>query len=64
MVCALDSESESLLKSAVKQMQLSARAYHRILKLARTIADLEDEPTSKAHQITEALQYRAQHDAG
>jgi len=62
LVCVLDGESESLLRSAVKQMRLSARAYHRVLKLARTIADLEGEPTSKAHHIAEALQYRAMHD--
>jgi len=38
--CELDNESRALIKSAMSQMQLTARAYHRILKLARTIADL------------------------
>jgi magnesium chelatase family protein len=43
-------------------MRLSARAYHRVLKLARTIADLEGAPDIKPHHLAEALQYRAMHD--
>jgi magnesium chelatase family protein len=42
--CQLDQTGTNLLKAAMQQMQLSARAYHRILKLARTIADLAGEP--------------------
>jgi len=42
----------------MKQLSLSARAFHRILKLARTIADLEDAPIIKAHHLAEAIQYR------
>jgi magnesium chelatase family protein len=42
----------------MKQLSLSARAFHRTLKLARTIADLEDSDTIKAHHLAEAIQYR------
>ncbi len=56
--CALDDTGRSLMKTAMSQLQLSARAYHRILKLARTIADLAgSENISPAH-LAEALQYR------
>jgi magnesium chelatase family protein len=56
--CQLEDTGQSLLKAAMKQMYLSARAFHRIMKLARTIADLEDTGTIKAHHIAEAIQYR------
>lgn len=46
------------MRAAVKQMDLSARAYHRVLKLARTIADLADEEHIGSQHLTEALQYR------
>jgi magnesium chelatase family protein len=56
--CQLDETYNSLMRSAMNQMQLSARAYHRVLKLARTIADLAgDEQIGPAH-LAEALQYR------
>jgi len=42
----------------MKQLYLSARAFHRILKLALTIADLESSDTIKAHHVAEAVQYR------
>ena len=48
----------SLLRVAVEQLNLSARAFHRILKLARTIADLENVGTIKAPHLAEAIQYR------
>ena len=55
---ALDEAGETLLGSAVRQMGLSARAYHRVVKLARTIADLAgEEPITPVH-VAEALQYR------
>ncbi len=57
--CLIDKQSSELLKSAVNQMNLSARAYHRILKLARTIADLASEEDIKSEHIAEAIQYRS-----
>jgi magnesium chelatase family protein len=56
--CGLDESAQSLLKSAMKQLYLSARAFHRILKLARTVADLEGANTIKANHLAEAIQYR------
>jgi magnesium chelatase family protein len=55
---ALDDTAETLLGSAVRQMGLSARAYHRVLKLARTIADLAAEECITTAHVAEALQYR------
>ena len=57
--CALDEESEALMKNAMQQMELTARAYHRILKLARTISDLAGETDINSRHLAEALQYRA-----
>ncbi len=56
--CQVDDACRQLLKAAVQQMNLSARAYHRILKLARTIADLANAHEIQAQYIAEALQYR------
>ncbi len=56
--CQVEETAQSLLKAAMKQLYLSARAFHRILKLARTIADLEDSEVIKAHHVAEAIQYR------
>ena len=56
--CQLDDISQSLMRSAMNQMQLSARAYHRVLKLARTIADLAGEINITPQHLAEALQYR------
>lgn len=56
--CAVDETSKSLLRSAMQQMQLSARAFHRILKLARTIADLADCDKIETPHLAEAIQYR------
>ena len=56
--CQLDETSQSLMRSAMNQMQLSARAYHRVLKLARTIADLAGEINITTQHLAEALQYR------
>ena len=56
--CQLDDTGRSLMRSAMSQLQLSARAYHRILKLARTIADLAGSESIQPHHLAEALQYR------
>ncbi len=56
--CELDITSQSLMRSAMSQMQLSARAYHRVLKLSRTIADLAGEAKISPQHLAEALQYR------
>jgi magnesium chelatase family protein len=56
--CAVDEAGRQLLGTAMRQMQLSARAYHRILKLARTIADLSGAERIQPAHIAEAIQYR------
>ncbi len=56
--CNVDASAEKLLKAAMQQMHLSARAFHRILKLARTIADLAESDIIAANHIAEAIQYR------
>ena len=56
--CELDESGQQLIKAAMAQLQLSARAYHRILKLARTIADLAGEENIQSVHLAEALQYR------
>lgn len=56
--CRVEESAQSLLKAAMKQLYLSARAFHRILKLARTIADLEKTDLIKANHLAEAIQYR------
>ncbi|MBI4298642.1 MAG: YifB family Mg chelatase-like AAA ATPase [Chloroflexi bacterium] len=56
--CHVDDSAKSLLQAAMKQLNLSARAFHRILKLSRTIADLADTDTIGIAHLAEALQYR------
>ncbi len=56
--CQLDNESDRLLKQAIDQFQLSARAYFRLIKIARTIADLAGDEDITSQHIAEALQYR------
>lgn len=56
--CAINEDARSLLRAAITQMSLSARAYDRILKLARTIADLAGDETIGVAHVAEAVQYR------
>ena len=56
--CKLDDAGETLMRAAMRQLQLSARAFHRVLKLARTIADLAGSEVIAPNHLAEALQYR------
>jgi len=58
--CLLDEPSEKLLKAAVDSAKLSARGYHRVLKVGRTIADLDNSEDIKLNHLSEALAYRPQ----
>jgi magnesium chelatase family protein len=55
--CQLQDEGQCLMRAAMSQLQLSARAYHRILKLARTIADMAESEDIQSVHLAEALQY-------
>ncbi|MDD4436201.1 MAG: ATP-binding protein, partial [Bacteroidales bacterium] len=57
-VCALGPACRTFLRQALERLHLSARAHHRILRLARTIADLEGSPAIEIHHLAEAIQYR------
>ena len=57
--CQLDKKSNILLKTAMEKLGLSARAYDRILKVSRTIADMSGEKSITSIQISEAIQYRS-----
>ncbi len=57
--CQLDEASTELMKAAFDRLGLTARSYDRVLKVARTIADLEDSEIIQVHHLAEALQYRA-----
>jgi magnesium chelatase family protein len=56
--CALDARSQALLDRAIEQLGLSARAYHRVLRVARTIADLRGTERIEAVDVAESIQYR------
>ena len=54
----LEPEARTLIESAAEAMTLSARAYHRVVRVARTIADLDDSPRVGPSHVSEALRYR------
>jgi len=56
--CALDETGRTLMQTAMNQLNLSARAYHRVLKLARTITDLAGSEMIQPTHLAETLQYR------
>ncbi len=56
--CKLDSSGETLMRAAMQRLRLSARSYHRVLKMARTISDLAGADGIESHHLAEALQYR------
>jgi magnesium chelatase family protein len=56
--CQVEQGGRSLLRAAMQQLHMSARAYHRILKLARTIADLAGSEGIETAHLAEAIQYR------
>ena len=58
-VCRLNNEGQALLKNAMERLSLSARAYDRILKVSRTIADLEAATDIKVEHLAEAIHYRS-----
>jgi len=57
-MCRLDDAGRSLVRAAMQQLQMSARAFHRILKLSRTIADLASSEAIETAHLAEAIQYR------
>ena len=57
--CRLDDASNAMLKTAMEKFNLSARAYNRIIKVARTVADLEAAPEIRIEHLAEAINYRS-----
>jgi magnesium chelatase family protein len=57
-ICKLDEQGTIMLKNAMEKLQLSARAYDRILKVSRTIADLDESNDIKSQHLAQAINYR------
>ena len=57
--CIIDSEAEKTLKNSFEALGLTARAYNRVLKVARTIADLDSSEIIRSEHVLEAVQYRS-----
>jgi magnesium chelatase family protein len=62
--CEIEASGQNLMKAAMQQLHLSARAFHRILKLARTIADLAGSEQIAVNHLAKAIQYRPRLQAG
>ena len=60
--CRLDQRGDALLRDAIARLSLWARAYHRVLKIARTIADMALSPTLEVDHVAEAIGYRRRMD--
>ncbi|MGZ6275224.1 MAG: magnesium chelatase subunit ChlI family protein [Syntrophales bacterium] len=57
--CTVNEESQKLIEMAIEKLGLSARAYTKVLKIARTIADIEEDEKLSASHVAEAIQYRS-----
>ncbi len=58
-LCRIGQGADALLRTAIARLKLSARAYHRVLKIARTIADVEGDGDIQSRHVAEAVQYRS-----
>jgi magnesium chelatase family protein len=59
LYCIVDDESQKLIEMAIEKLGLSARAYTKVLKIARTIADIEGDEKIRSSHVAEAIQYRS-----
>jgi magnesium chelatase family protein len=59
LYCTVDDESQKLIEMAIEKLGLSARAYTKVLKIARTIADIEGDEKIRSSHVAEAIQYRS-----
>ena len=59
LYCTVDDESQKLIEMAIEKLGLSARAYTKVLKIARTIADIEGDDNIRSSHVAEAIQYRS-----